>query len=236
MNALFILAQAATTVAESSGEQLIPVAQGVDFIWKEIESLKWLQAVVVVSFGAVYMLYGWRIFKVLAVISFAMIGMCIGMYAGEMLGSQVWGGILGFVVLAILSVPLMRWVICLLGAAAGGVITAGIWYAMGLPVDYIWAGGIIGLVAGGMLSFIIFKASVMLFTSLGGSSFVMIGLLALLYSYEVHITGGGEATGQIEELVKQQQWFLPLALMIPTAIGVLIQNKMIRHSAKWEVE
>lgn len=233
MSPLLILAEAAS---ESSPEQLIPVTQAIDFLWNEITSLTWLQAIIVVSFGAVYMLYGWRIFKVLAVISFAMVGMYLGMYVGDILGSRVWGGIIGLVVLAVLAVPLMRWAVCLLGAAAGAVVTAGAWHALGLPVDYIWAGGIIGLVAGGMMSFIIFKASVMLFTSMGGSTLVMVGLLALMHSYELHTKGDSETMGRIEELVTQEQWFLPLALMIPTAIGVLIQNKMIKHSAKWEVE
>ncbi|GAI72873.1 unnamed protein product, partial [marine sediment metagenome] len=94
------------------------------------------------------------------------------------LNSQLWGGLIGMGLLAVLSVPLMKWAVCLLGAAAGGIVTSGIWYACGLPKEYIWAGALIGMVAGGMISFIVFKVAIILFSSLGGSCLIVVGFLA----------------------------------------------------------
>jgi len=123
---------------------------------------------------------------------------------------------------------LMRWSVCVLGAAAGGILTSGIWYACGLPEKYIWAGALIGIVAGGMISFIIFKIAVVLFSSLGGSALMVVGALALLHRYL-------NTNGQIERLVCEQKWFMPVALMVPTIVGIILQNKFVKSSKDWDI-
>jgi len=132
------------------------------------------------------------------------------------------------ITLAVLSIPLMRWSVCLLGAAAGGIITSGIWYACGLTEQYLWAGGLIGVVAGGMISFIIFKAAVILFSSLWGSGLVVIGSLALLYLYP-------RTSAKIEELVFSLRWFLPTIIAAPTAIGFVLQHKFLKSSKDYNL-
>ena len=226
MNCISILAQANT--AASADVQVVPI----DFIWEQITSLSWLQAVLAISFGVVYLLYGWRIFKILVVISFAMLGLFAGIHLGGKAGSQMWGGVIGLAVMAGMSIPLMKWGVSILGAVAGGLLTSGLWYAFELPQMYIWAGGIVGIVAGGMISFIVFRIAVMLFTSLGGSSIVAIGVLALLHLYENNIE---PATDNIQVLVFESSWFLPLMLLVPTITGMIIQNKLIKKESKWEL-
>ena len=71
----------------------------------------------------------------------------------------------------------------MLGALSGAILTGGVWLAGGLPEELAWAGGLAGLIAGGMMSFIVFKAAVVLFTSLGGSTLTVVGILAILYRY-----------------------------------------------------
>jgi hypothetical protein len=227
---LNILAQAAQEppVVEFQDLDIVPI----DFIWEQIVSLSWLQAVLAISFGIVYLLYGWRIFRVLVVICFGLLGMFIGIKIGNYAGSEIWGGVIGLALLAIISLPLMKWCICILGAVAGGVLTSGLWYAFGYPQMYIWAGAAVGIVAGGMISFIVLKAAVMLFTSLGGSTITVVGVLALLHLYE---NASDPPTANIQALVFDSHWFLPLALLIPTLIGMAVQNKFIKHSHKWEL-
>lgn len=225
-----ILAQAAqeSMVVKFQDLDIVPI----DFIWEQIISLSWFQAVLAISFGIVYLLYGWRIFKVLVVISFGLLGMFIGIKLGRYAGNEIWGGVIGLIAMAIISVPLMKWCICILGAVAGGVLTGGLWYAFELPQMYIWAGAIVGVVAGGMISFIVLKVAVMLFTSLGGSAITVVGTLALLHLYE---TAANPPTANIHDLVFEQNWFLPVALMLPTLIGMVMQNKFVKHSQKWEL-
>lgn len=225
MDCLTILAQAAQASGEI--EQGVEVVH-VDKIYEQITSLSWLEAILAISFGVVYLLYGWRIFKVLAVISFALLGLFAGMWVGRQFDNEFLGGVLGLALLAILAVPLMRWAVCLLGAAAGGVLTAGLWYAFELPQQYIWAGALIGIIAGGMISFIIFKISVMLFSSLGGSAIMVSGILALLHHYP-------PTTEHVSNLTHNNNWFLPVALLAPTVIGVFVQNKFIKGAKDWGI-
>ena len=113
---------ATTTTAE---EAVVPI----EMFWSQITSLSWLEALTFVSFGTVCIFYGWRVFKILVVINFGLLGLVMGMAITNQivgLNNQVAGGLVGMVVLASLSVPLMRWAVSILGAVAGGIITSGI--------------------------------------------------------------------------------------------------------------
>ena len=228
MDYVTILAQTAREASAETAEQaVVPI----DWFWQQITSLSLLEALTFISFGVVCLFYGWRVFKVLVVINFALLGMMMGMAITDKivgLNNQFVGGIVGMITLAILSIPLMRWSICLLGAAAGGILTSGIWYACGLTEQYIWAGGLIGVVAGGMISFIIFKAAVILFSSLWGSGLVVVGSLALLYLYP-------KTSAKVEDLVFSLRWFLPTLIIAPTAIGFVLQHKFLKSSKDYNL-
>jgi hypothetical protein len=227
MDCLTILAQTVQPAQPAAEQSVVPI----DFFWEQVTSLGLLEALTFISFGVVCLLYGWRVFKILVIISFGLVGLGLGITLGDKIqgeSSQIVGGLIGLAVMAAVAVPLMRWAVSLLGAVAGGLLTSGIWYAAGLNEKYIWAGALIGLIAGGMISFIVFKVAVMLFSSLGGSSLIVVGVFALLYLYP-------QTSKDIKELVYENKWFLPIALMVPTAIGLIVQNKFIKRSKEWSV-
>jgi len=234
MDCFTILAQTAGKAAQPAAGAETTAAQGafvpVKFIWDQIVALNLVEALTFICFGVVCLLYGWRIFKILVVISFALIGLYIGTLVNEKLvgGNGMWLGVIGLVLMAVFSIPLMRWGVSILGAAAGGVLTGGIWYAFKLPEQYIWAGALAGLIAGGMISFIIFKIAIMLFTSFSGSGLIVVAVLAILYKYM------GTA-GKIEDLVFNQNWFLPAAFLVPTAVGVILQNRFVKGAKDWSL-
>jgi hypothetical protein len=228
MEHLTILAQA----AERSSEAIISVQPILDSIWEQVTTLSWLQAVIAISFGVVYLLYGWRIFKVLVVICFGLVGLFAGIKIGARFNSEIFGGIIGLALLAGVSVPLMRWAVSILGAIAGGILTSGVWYAFELPEKYMPAGALIGIVAGGMISFIVFKIAVMLFTSFGGGALIVTGLLALVHRYE---SIQEPPTESIKAMLYNHHWFVPVLMLAPTFIGIIIQNKFIKSSRSWNV-
>lgn len=229
---LNILAQTTQTPQPAGAAETTEIVP-IDWIYEQITTLTWFQAVIAVAFGVVYLLYGWRIFKVLAVVSFGLLGMWGGMWVGRQVGGhELGGGLIGTGVLAVLSVPLIRYAVSILGAVAGAVITGGLWYAVELPETYIWAGGLVGAVAGGMISFIVFKAAVMLFTSMGGSVIMMSGLLALFYHYEENVNGGAV---HVHELVYEHNWFLPVVVIVPTIIGLFVQHKLVKGAQNWQI-
>ena len=228
MDCVTILAQAVEAAGpEAAEEAIVPM----DLFWTQITSLGLLEALTFISFGAVCLVYGWRVFKMLVVISFGLLGLLLGITVSDKVSggdSQILGGLIGLGLLAALSVPLMRWAVSILGAVAGGILTSGIWYACGLTEKYIWAGALIGIIAGGMISFIIFKVAIILFSSLGGSGLMATGILALLYLYP-------QTTEKVEELIFTQKWFLPTMLMAPTLVGVILQNKFVKRSKEWDL-
>jgi len=228
MDCVTILAQAVETASPQAAEEaVVPM----ETFWSYITSLNLVEAVTFISFGVVCLFYGWRVFKILVVISFALLGLFLGVSITDKivgLNSQLWGGLVGMVLLAVLSIPLMKWAVCLLGAVAGGILSSGIWYASGLTEKYILAGALIGMVAGGMISFIVFKVAVILFSSLGGSCLIVVGSLALLYLYP-------QTSERVEEIIFTKKWFLPTILMAPTLIGVIMQNKFVKDSKDWDM-
>ena len=227
MDCLTILAQATANADPEATEAVVPITR----FWQQITDLGMLEAVTFISFGVVCLFYGWRVFKILVVINFGLLGLVMGMAMVEKingLNNQLMGGLVGMGVLAVLSVPLMRWAVSILGAIAGGILTSGIWYACGLPERYIWAGGLIGVVAGGMISFIIFKIAVILFSSMWGSGLIVVGFLAVLHNYS------GTAA-LVQRLVFNVKWFLPVILIMPMAIGVILQHKFLKSSKDWDL-
>jgi hypothetical protein len=229
MNDLYLLAQTAEngSKVQVPEEGIVPM----DYIWEQIESLTWPQAVIAMSFGAVYLLYGWRIFKILVVIAAALVGMALGIKLGKMLGDvnwQIWTAIGCGIIAGGACIPLMRWAVCAMGAIAGGILTSGIWYAFNLPEKYIFAGALIGIIAGGMISFIVFRAAVMLFTCLGGGSLVILSFLSLLRTYE-------PTSEWVHDWFFNYKWFLPSLLIIPTVIGIIVQNNLIKGSKNWDL-
>jgi len=225
MDYFVILAQTTETAETQAAHDIVPI----DLFWQQITSLGLLEALTFIAFGAVCLMYGWRVFKTLVVISFALVGMFVGSLAAAKISgdnNQVLGAIIGMLVLGALALPLMRWGVSILGAVAGGIVTAGLWYAAGLPEKYIWAGGLIGIIAGGMIAFIALKWAVMLFSCLGGSTLLVTGVLALFHLWD-------QTQQDIERLVFQQNWFLPVAIIVPAAVGFAIQHKFIKRSREW---
>jgi hypothetical protein len=223
------------TVNEQSSAETAPlfnIGKAKEYLWTQITGMDWFIALLVVSVGVVYLLYGWRVFRVLVVISFGFIGMFLGMLACDKLwplnkDAMVWGGVVGMILFALFAVPLMKWCVSILGALSGGIVGGGLWLALGFAENYMPAGFIAGFIAGGLISFIMLKISVMLFTSLGGSLITVTGLLSLLHQYPPFAL-------KVEQYYNNQ-WFLPVALIVPTVAGMLLQNKFIKHSPKWDI-
>jgi len=68
--------------------------------------------------------------------------------------------------------------------------------------------------------------SIIFFTSLQGSAFVVIGILALLNDYP-------DFGIQLSEVVMSKVYLLPLLLVCPTFAGILFQQYLLRHEEEW---
>jgi hypothetical protein len=227
MNSLVSLLQIVLTAPAWSGRQGEPIVP-FDVLWQHVNTLDLVEALTFIAFGTVWLFYGWRIFKILVTISFGLLGMTLGIWANQQLidGNSFWLGLICAAFFAILSVPFMRWGVSLLGALSGAVLTAGAWVALGLPKEYVWAGGLVGLVTGGTLSFVVFKIAVILFTSLGGSMLLAVGVLAVICHHLMTQT-------EFKRFIQDNPWFLPTIVLAPMIIGAVLQNKFIKAAPDW---
>lgn len=200
----------------------------IDDIWRFIDSLNWLHAVMILATGIIYLIYGWRLFRALITMNFAIGGLIIGMLIGRKLGSPLWGGIIGTIIIGVVSYPFMKYAVSVLGGLAGAVLGAALWRTVTLPDNLIWCGALAGLVAGGFLAFSSLRASIMVFSSLQGAVCIVVGVLALLSDYP-------ELGQHVAGAVYSKAFLLPLMLLVPTAMGIFFQQKLLKVENKWEM-
>ena len=201
---------------------------------QSLTGLSALPAVLLLASGLVYLLQGWKVFKILIVINAAILGAFLGQHLGTLLQGEnmpLFCGLAGALLLAALAWPLMKFALSLMGGLAGSFLGYGMWHyaanVLGKPHlnEYAWAGALIGLITLGLLSFLIFKLVVMIFTSLQGSIMTVSGILALLLKYPpLH--------EELRAALTHNMHLLPLLMVVPAVIGFAFQNAAVAQKAK----
>jgi hypothetical protein len=185
--------------------------------------LQWCQnmgpgsAAILVICGLIYLLFGWYIFRSLVVLNAALVGAYIGARIGEMGGSFFAGACVGAFVAAAMAWPLMKYAVAFMGGVFGALLGASLWRAVGLEPSLCWAGALSGLILFGLLSFIIFRGSVMMYMSLQGSVMLIFGILGLIYKYQ-------DVAPQVTESMTLKPFLLPVAIFVPAVLGLIYQQ------------
>jgi hypothetical protein len=189
----------------------------------QTDLLQWCQtmgpgeAAILVIGGIIYLLYGYQIFRALVIVNAGLCGAYIGARVGEKAGSMYAGALIGGFITAALAWPLLKYAVALMGGIFGALLGASMWRAVGLDPGMGWAGALIGLVAFGMLSFILFRASVMMYMSLQGSVMLIFGILGLVFKYK-------DLAPTVAEHMTLKPFMLPMAIFIPTVLGWIYQQ------------
>lgn len=200
----------------------------------------WEGAVLLLA-GLIYMIWGWKIFKILVTANLAVAGFFLGqMVTTLILSAQqhppastnwpIWGGLIGAAVLAILAWPLMKFAVSLMGAVAGALGGSHLWLYLAQTykpewAQYSWVGGLIGLLLLGVLAFVIFRAIIMLFTSLQGAALAVAGAICLL----LHIEAWHDP---VRAKLLHSHHLLPLLIIIPAAVGFIYQAFSLTRTKK----
>src|SRR3954463_2569582 len=174
-------------------------------------------AVLLMLIGAVYLMYGWSLFKGLVTLNAAAVGGWAGSWVGIKSGYPLAGMITGAVVLALLTFPLRKWAVAVMGALCGVVVGVGVWRSAGLEPDMSWAGAIIGMISFGLASFILFRGSIIMYTSIQGAMMFIIGLLGMILKYQ-------DVTPKITHNMLSQPLIFPIAVLVPTILGLVFQQ------------
>jgi hypothetical protein len=192
--------------------------------------------------GIVYLMYGWKIFKVLVVVNAAVLGAMIGAWIGGVLqppppeaakaaeqvqaqggNMPLFGAIAISLLMAVLALPLMKYAVSLMGGLAGSLLGYSAWHyishAAGAEAVYAYApaGALVGLVTLGLLSFLIFRWVIIIFTSFQGSLLTITGLLGVLMHF-------GGAREYLLNSMTHSHFLLPLLVIVPAIIGLAFQH------------
>jgi hypothetical protein len=182
-------------------------------------------ATILVIAGMIYLMFGWYAFKGLVTVNAAMAGGCLGAIIGDRIAdAALIGAVVGAVLAAATTWPMMKYAIALMGGLFGTLIGAALWRSFNLEPNLAWAGGMIGLITFGLLSFILFKTSVMMFTSLQGAVMLTFGVLGLIFKYQ-------SIAPQVVQHLQVKPFLLPLAIFIPTVLGLIYQQHQANEGA-----
>ena len=212
-------------LAQADGGDVLPPLPAHGHWPREADFISWCQtigpglAAVLLIVGTIYLLWGYPIFKYLIMMNCAVVGAYLGAAIGKQANTVLAGALIGGFLGAAAAWPMMRWAVALTGAGIGTILGAAIWRAAGQDPAYDWAGGLTGFVAFGMLSFIVFRGGIILYTSLQGGGLLASGILALIEKYP----SIGPA---MAERLKEQRFLLPASIVIPAVIGLVFQHHM----------
>ena len=184
-----------------------------------------LLAAVLLVAGAGYLVAGYTLFKLLVVLNVAALGAWGGWYVGRGFGQPLAGSAVGAILAGAAAWPAMRYTVALCAALIGFAAGVAVWRSLGLLDAYAPAGGLVGAVFLSMLSFVLFKLSIITFTSLQGAVMLAAGALGLLMKYDA-------VAAPIRRWTDQQPVVLPVALLVVAVVGVLFQQHYHRNEGR----
>lgn len=193
-----------------------------------LETLSTLQAAVVVALGIWYLFYGHKYFKAMVVINGVGAGALFGAYISRIFftnGSSNTPIVMSLgcaVLFGALSWPMLKYAVGIMGALAGGLVGYAGWHLIATAIgsdslrQHAWTGGVIGMVAVGMIAFVVFRASVMIFTGLQGAIMTVGGIISLLLSNR-------SMSDSIRPALVGNDLLLIILLGVPAAVGFAAQ-------------
>jgi hypothetical protein len=193
-----------------------------------LQALSVVWAVVFIVVGMLCMFSGARHYKAVVISLAFLIGLFTGYWIGQKIDAPqyVIAGCFA-ILLAVLAYPLMKYAVAAFGALSGAFIGANLWVGLAqainkgnagaMPGEAYWIGALIGLIVCGMLAFILFKFSVVMFTSVSGATVAVLGVLCLLLS--IPAVRGGIVDG-----LADSQIVIPLLVFVPAMIALVLQQ------------
>lgn len=222
--------QQAATSAEQAAADIMSWPMLPGHIPAQGDLLTWCQsmgpatAAILVVAGIIYLAFGVYCYRGLVTLNAAAVGIYLGGLIGGKLGNALAGAMVGGCIAAAIVWPGMKYAVATMGGLFGALLGASIWRSLGLEAAYAPAGALIGLIFFGMLSFIVFRGSIMMFFSLQGSVMLVFGILGMIYKYQ------GIAPDVTKHL-SVQPFILPLCIFVPTVVGLIYQQSQYPPAA-----
>ena len=193
-----------------------------------VQQLGVVWGIVFVIVGLLCLFNGYKWYRVTTIGLALLLGLLAGYILGQHIGAPfILAGCLGALCFAV-AFPLLKYMVAALGGLAGAFIGANTWQAVAMgingvvgegsvPADAYWAGALAGLMFCGMLAFILFKLSVVLYTSVSGSTIAVFGSLALVLSIEPWQQA-------VVSTLTESPAVVPILVFVPAVIGLILQH------------
>lgn len=194
----------------------------VDTVWGQLcAQYPLAAALVLIPLGLAFLLYGYRVYKALVILTFAIVGGLIGMILGAhfgLLGLAALAGLVGgALVFGFLGWPLHRIGWGLLGGVVAAVVFAGFAAMAGVTVHaYLFIIAGLAFVLGVVLTIWLFKPVLIIVTSLMGAALLVEGAMRLA----VRAPSFGEP---IYQFLKANNYVLAVVLLVLAGVGALLQ-------------
>ncbi|MCG3181754.1 MAG: hypothetical protein BIFFINMI_04154 [Phycisphaerae bacterium] len=204
-------------IQDAGGMDLVTgKVQAEQWFWEHVGKIHYVAAGAIIVLGIVYLLYGWKFYKACVILNAAAIGAGAGKWLSDQYKIEWWIIPVAAAVVAIIAWPLMKYSVCVMAGLAGALLGALIWRALTLPDNILWAGSAIGLVALGLLGLIVFRATIIVFTTLQGASFLLTGAVALVVRYK-------NISDPIRQTTMDKPFMIPAAVFVLALIGLIFQ-------------
>ncbi len=190
--------------------------------WGSLRGVHPVEAAILIIIGVAFLVYGFRIYKVLVILAYAIVGLFVGaMVASAFHFNPVVGMIGGAIVLGLLAWPLYLVGWGLIGGAvmagvgamlAGMVTTNAVYQGMAAAVA-----GVLGIV----LTILLMRTLVIIVTSIVGAAALIWGVLRL--TLVVHGLGD-----PVIEMLQEKQWLQLVVVAVPAVVGMILQTSDTR--------
>ncbi|MCC6580658.1 MAG: hypothetical protein IT440_09460 [Phycisphaeraceae bacterium] len=192
-----------------------------------LQSMSIVWALVFLAAGLACLLHGAKYYKLVVIGAALTLGLGVGYYLGKQIeASWVVAGCFG-VLFAVCCWPLMKYAVAIFGGLVGAFIGANAWAAgasllagshdVQAMTENYWIGALIGLILFGLLAFILFKLSLVLFTSFSGSMISVLGGLTLLMQVPAW-------RDPVSQSITAHRVIIPLIMLVPMIIGLIHQH------------
>lgn len=171
-------------------------------------------AALLLILGVVFLLFGFTIYRALIALTAAILGAYLGFGLTEKMQNMSLIGLsVGAVVFGAVAWVWTNWIAAVIGAIIGGLLGSAIWQMAGLNPAFAWSGALTGAVFLGLLCFILFRVSVIIYTSLQGAVMLAFGVLGMAYRYD--------AAGRFaDERMNAWPMLLPATVLVLMLCGI----------------
>jgi hypothetical protein len=176
-------------------------------------------AALLIVVGVIYLMWGFKIFKILMVLNSIVVGAVIGAVIGDRFNAVAPVAVVGAVLAVAITWPTMKYAVAVKGAIFGALLGATVWQSIGLDPKFAWSGAAIGLVSCGLLCFILFRGCLVMFTSLQGAVMMIFGVLGMVLKYE-------DAASHVANYLTVKPFLLPMCIFIPAVAGMMYQQSV----------